>query len=431
MMIFSNDIIIRGIVKVLDFRLFYVGAVFVSEKLPAAPVDSSDDRPNLSLRFKVLALLFVLFMALLSAEVAIRVINKEVALQRRSHDGGLFVLYEPNTSAQLLTDEFRVAVQINAFGHRDKVDRTEKRAADKRRILVFGDSFTAGWGVAFNEAYPALLEKKLGAEFVNLGKDGGNVAWYIHQIRHAMKRFEGEALIIQVFDNDLNDLRKYGDKLGVKLGKYVGPIGAEFLPNEGFIAGRRRFFRGLELNRQISRLKRKMKGKNVWQSNYCTPGSFPDRKLLSQAEVIKKHGLKLNEEPKWHERFTFHDPKRRGNWTQNLALHAEVFRQILTECKAAGYPVIIAYIPCYQLLQSHRSLGEKIRGNPLNQQLALLCKEFKIPYADCTVALGQAKDPLAFYYVWDGHFNKDGHKVLADLLEPMVKKTLKALPQKK
>ncbi|MDF1663876.1 MAG: SGNH/GDSL hydrolase family protein [Planctomycetota bacterium] len=386
--------------------------------------------PQLSLRFKILAMLFITLLGLVAAEITIRLVNKEVALQRRTNDAGLFILYEPSTSADLITEEFRVRVDINQFGHRDRLDRTEKKSSKKKRVLVFGDSFSVGWGVAFDDAYPTRLEKELDAEFMNVAKDGGSVVWYIHQIRYAMERFDGDALVLQVFDNDLEDVGKYHRKMGAYDGKDVGPIDKDLLPKDSIFSDAYLAYSSLELNRQFRRIRRRIKGKKIWQSNYCEPGSFLERKVLSRKEVMDKHKLDFSKPPVWRPEFGFHDPAKTKNFDDELKLHGQVLKQIFKECKAKGYPVFVVYIPCLEANLLPGSIEEKVKNNVLNQQLTRLCNEAGAGYLDGSRLFHKDKDPTRLYYPWDGHLNPEGHAYLAKALSKALKPLLAKLGSK-
>ena len=73
-------------------------------------------------------------------------------------------------------------------------------------IVALGDSVTAGYGVAKEEAYPFLLEKKLqkkfpGAKVINAGISGATTASAISNLRWQMKR-KFDLLILCLGGND-------------------------------------------------------------------------------------------------------------------------------------------------------------------------------------------------------------------------------------
>jgi lysophospholipase L1-like esterase len=378
-----------------------------------------------SLKFKVIATLIMFLISLVVAELMLRLVSKDVFLQSRSKNGGLFVLFEADTSADLLSEEFRVRYDINQFGCRDKLDRTLKKKDGQKRIVVFGDSFTAGWGVEFNECYTTQLEESLGTEVINFGKNGGSALWFIHQIRYAVKRFNGDAIVIQFFDNDLNDNRVYSNFLDFVPGQKIGPTNPDLLPKEGLLTQSKSVLHSLELYRKIKALRRKLKGKKVNQSNYCKIGAYPDRKILSRSEIQAKYAFNPKEPPKWTDIFEVHNPELTHKWSQDLINHKQVVEQIFQEAKAAQKPIFIVYIPCISVLKQSLAMKD-LSKNPLSKQLSELCGKYGAPFLDCRELFRADPDPFRFYYLRDGHLNKEGHASLAKAMAPKIKKWLAA-----
>ena len=126
-------------------------------------------------------------------------------LQRRVRDAGVLIPYEPNSEADLLTDEFRVRYRTNRFGYRDRQDRRAERTPGVARIGLLGDSFAAGWGVEFEETFGDRFERATGIEVVNAAKNGGCALWFVPQARFVRETFAPDWLLVQIFDNDLDD----------------------------------------------------------------------------------------------------------------------------------------------------------------------------------------------------------------------------------
>lgn len=77
----------------------------------------------------------------------------------------------------------------------------------KKRILILGDSITAGYGLAREEAYPALLQKKvddegLAYEVVNAGVSGDTTAGGLRRIDWALGQRGADVLVIALGGND-------------------------------------------------------------------------------------------------------------------------------------------------------------------------------------------------------------------------------------
>ena len=71
-------------------------------------------------------------------------------------------LYVPNLKARIPHERGGYYVRTNALGFRS--DHEFTKDSDKPRILVFGDSYTAGDGCNNHERYTHLLTELLGAQ---------------------------------------------------------------------------------------------------------------------------------------------------------------------------------------------------------------------------------------------------------------------------
>jgi acyl-CoA thioesterase-1 len=92
-----------------------------------------------------------------------------------------------------------MAVAANAIPAR-------KPGAERARVVVLGDSLTAGYGLEPQQAYPALLQTRVDAaglpyEIVNAGVSGDTTAGGLRRIDWAM-RGGAEVLIIALGGND-------------------------------------------------------------------------------------------------------------------------------------------------------------------------------------------------------------------------------------
>jgi acyl-CoA thioesterase-1 len=86
------------------------------------------------------------------------------------------------------------------------VSSTVAAPAEERVVVAFGDSLTAGFGVAAGEAYPALLEARLRAEgyphrVVNAGVSGDTTAGGLRRVEWAL-RLRPEVVILALGAND-------------------------------------------------------------------------------------------------------------------------------------------------------------------------------------------------------------------------------------
>jgi acyl-CoA thioesterase-1 len=86
----------------------------------------------------------------------------------------------------------------------------EKRAGTRRRIVAFGDSLTAGYGLPAGQSYPSLLQKKLDAdgydyEVVNAGVSGDTTSGGLRRIAWTLDGAGGKVdiVILELGANDI------------------------------------------------------------------------------------------------------------------------------------------------------------------------------------------------------------------------------------
>ena len=112
-------------------------------------------------------------------------------------------------SCRFATDEFDTTVRVSPRGLR------EDQEVNDPELLVLGDSFTLGWGVEREAAYPALIAQNLGIrEVVVADSSYGTVRESLLLRRLALADFK--AVVIQYCWNDLQENMSY-----LKAGRHV------------------------------------------------------------------------------------------------------------------------------------------------------------------------------------------------------------------
>lgn len=125
--------------------------------------------------------------ALLITELAVRMTLPRPGFVEREEPAGLLIphasrdyAYAPGYSGLVETEDYRIHIDINSMGLRDDPIEPDTPVD----ILAIGDSFTVGFGVEADEAWPAQLESFLdastqsapGIRVVNAGISGYSVA---------------------------------------------------------------------------------------------------------------------------------------------------------------------------------------------------------------------------------------------------------------
>jgi hypothetical protein len=352
-----------------------------------------------------------LALSLVLAELVAREAVDEVYLQRRVSDGGVLIPFEPDTEADLLSDEFRVRYRINRFGYRDRADRRAERTPGVARIGLLGDSFAAGWGVEYEQTFGDRFERATGIEVVNAAKNGGCALWFVPQARHVRERFSPDWLLVQIFDNDLDDNLGYMDQFRIAVGERVGELPPRLRIDASLRHRLSQAFDSLVLRRRFRQLSRRIRGKSAHSTPYVKPGAKPLHRILGRAEAIAAHGVDLGPSRAYQPSFSFHLPGQREAWQQRIAWNALLLDQLLEEASAAGVPVALLYIPAYDIFVHEPT------PNPLADSVRDVAARRGAVWIDTSVAFSARPHPEELFHAYDGHLNADGHAAVAALLE--------------
>ena len=125
------------------------------------------------------------------------------------------LIWGPYSVVEHATDEFSYQVKINNLGFRDRDFAPGKSGA--KRILVIGDSFVYGWGVAAESSWPKVMEKELrrgglDIEVANLGSPGAGPAEYAALAARAIPVLQPDLVVVAMLQAD--DLYQAADTPG-------------------------------------------------------------------------------------------------------------------------------------------------------------------------------------------------------------------------
>lgn len=116
-----------------------------------------------------------------------------------THDPQIGYRFTPNVRTRIGHQGGGYLVQTNEQGFRSERDFSEPKPSGKRRILVFGDSYTAGDGVSNGARYTDILERRLGStEVFNLGLPGTGTDQHYLVWHHYAKTIAHDAVVIAV-----------------------------------------------------------------------------------------------------------------------------------------------------------------------------------------------------------------------------------------
>jgi carbamoyltransferase len=314
----------------------------------------------------------------------------------------------PNLRARIPHESGGYLVQVNDAGFRSNRPFVAAHVPGVRRVLVFGDSFTAGDAVPNHERYTDLLETGLGAEVYNFGlsstgTDQQYLAW-----REFARDIEHDVVVIAVF---VENVRR---------------VMARYRPHRD-ASGRERIYAKPYFTLDSGQL----------QLHHVPPRAepFEQHELLPQEQVTVDSGGRFPLLRKAVNAIGAKDMVQRLTHYQPLPDYDSadtdgwrLMRAILTQwVRALDRPVVLMPLP----LPQH--IDEVCDASGYQARFAELSAEL-----DCTLY-----DPLPdfltyakahrrrFRWEQDIHFTPEGHRVLARSLTPVLEQLLRRCPHAK
>ena len=105
----------------------------------------------------------------------------------------------------------QIRKESNSLGFRD-YEHSREKPAGRKRIVVLGDSITAGWGVEFNQTYPRVLESMLKKEgdfeVIVLAKPGWNTVQELAAFEEIGLSYRPDMVIVGFCLNDPERARR-------------------------------------------------------------------------------------------------------------------------------------------------------------------------------------------------------------------------------
>lgn len=132
--------------------------------------------------------------------------------------------YIPDTRMLLTSpDNRQYTVRINSMGIRSDREYPAVKQSDVLRVLVFGDSMTAGQFVDNKDRFTEKLEELLpGAEFINFGLEGSGTDQQFLLFRKYASLFEYDAVLLCPFvENIRRNIVRYRLTVDLESGQWV------------------------------------------------------------------------------------------------------------------------------------------------------------------------------------------------------------------
>ncbi|MDO8634603.1 MAG: SGNH/GDSL hydrolase family protein [archaeon] len=348
------------------------------------------------------SLLALSFLAMLVfAEFALSGFPSSVAFSEFSAE--LHHQNKPNFSGELVQPEWKMSVKTNSIGLRG--GEISQKTPGKTRILLLGDSFTFGYGVAEGETFGKTTEKKLGEHFevINAGAISYSPMLEYLQLKKIFGKINPDIVVLNFDMSDVQDDYEYEKEA-------VSNDGTLFFPQPSPSAGFSlvSFAKNLKTitflkTSILDPLVLALPVKGLIETDLPTIG-----KIESDRYAITRENANLGE----HWQRTFKYIKKIADYSAEknvkFILHAYPYGHQVNE-KAWDY--------------GRYFWGLKrgtIYSNEPFEKLEKFSSENQITFISSFEAIKHASAEKKLYFDYDGHFNPEGHKVLGDFLAKKI-----------
>jgi hypothetical protein len=367
----------------------------------------------------ILVYSLILFITLPVIEIVLSVVDPE-QIMVNVEDTEIVYKFYPNKEGIAFGPEYKVKVRTNQLSNRDCEENSKKVQVTNSKILILGDSFSEGWGVECKETFHYPLSTN--HEVINAGIHGGSLPYYIIKLKSIMKEESPDEILVQFFDNDLDDAEKISKFFLWDEGrvKKANPLGIFGMPANRISL----FFRELSLIRLIRKIVTASKGQRE-PIKYYKSSKIPDQKILNHKEAIAKFGaLKpiTDFEKEYNGQFEFYKYKNLNSlyeneiWKvrfQNFQIQLSQLVEIARN-KNPNINIKILYIPSKEALYGFSNYSKFTEQNPFLQMLKEITNREKLKLIDASIPLSNRAED--YYFPGDAHLNSDGHKVVSEYL---------------
>lgn len=381
-----------------------------------------------------------LLILLLATTVALKLGDVTLGMLRQTQQRHLLRL-PANASYRHQSSEFDYIFHANSLGLRGP-ERPFAKQESTRRVVVLGDSFVAGYGVADEDVFTARLEHSLNdsgpprTEVINVGRTGSSTIREYDLYQMIGRRFQPDFVVLAYFlGNDLREIVEEHDQKELRHWHprgFVRRLAYGLCPNvylelamlkQAAAVNRKNAPRTEEEILAVLRRECVQRGAN-YEEGLAAYRRLPEevRTKLMAGLLSDHHILPACYDPTRLRRALDPDDDYFQKAWPRTEQHLDMLRQAAS---ADGAEFLLLLIPAdvqnNAAAQARTAeLGfevdpEWLQG-PCRTQQALLdwSARAQVPCLDLTEPLRQATEPL--YFPRDGHFNPAGHQRTAELL---------------
>ena len=396
--------------------------------------------------FLVLASVAFVFIATIGADRALGVITRPPDLPE-----AIELIFPPFAEQHFKTVDFEYTVHTNALGLRER--ELPRERGDAYRILAIGDSYTYGWGVALEEAWPRLVENQLrdagyNVEVLNLGKPGAGPPFYAELAEQAIPLLRPDLVIVAMLQG--NDLRDAGPET-------TGPAASTFWDKaRALYPNLARFMRDLRRERAFAGRTHEdfppqtttAEDNRRWTANTAqnfVEAMTPEQQTRFNAleDPVKEAflggmlnpymiDLAMQDPDAYTKAIDPEDP-----WTQVcIARAAARFARIKDMAEQYDCRVVVASVPegpyvNRVALENMARVGYVmpawlLETDGMDEGIRMACELASVPFYEVTEQFRAHKNDPDLYFELDGHPTPKGNSLFSEAFTPILKDIISA-----
>jgi hypothetical protein len=319
------------------------------------------------------------------------------------YDSTIGYRFIPNLKVRVPHESGGYLLQSNNTGFRSSYNFIDVKTPNYKRILLFGDSFTAGDGVSNKNRYSEFIENDLNlVQVYNYGLPGTGTDQQYLAYQKFTKNVDHDILIIAVLVENIR-------RVSARYRLYLDESGKEVAYEKPYY----KLHNGeLFLNQEpLNKKPINVKNLSINNKKHIDQGG----RFLNIRKILSEIGLKdLAQRVFRYQPLPEYKNSRSASW---LIMSAILKKWISNHDK----PIILMPIPLYQYVEGHsdpsfyqdrfQELAEST-GCILHDPLPDLVKYTKL-------------ERRSFRHEKDVHLTVKGHKAIAKSLIPIIKRTLK------
>lgn len=305
--------------------------------------------------------------------------------------------------------------QSNNLGARARVHITKDKPRDKKRILVFGESFANGSGIPQEEAWPSILHTKSDrVEVINFGVDGYSMAQSFLRYRGMRNRIDYDLVLLMFVPTldlwrDINTIRFLGEdwNIFIVLPRFVLEQGELKLIKSPYEVGSSIF------EKNANTISEELKTHLRKYDRFYSRSYYEEPWLIGKSVVYKLFALAFH---RLQKRFLQDNLKRVDS--EAMQVSKKIFEAMNYEVKRDGKEFVLLFVPIHRDLKklkadSHfRSYWHEMVSSICGSDLH--CMDLSEDLLQVPIGqLGRAYDRM--------HYGPKGNGLIADAIKKQLK----------